>query len=81
MRFAFRAPAAGRLEVAIRGFSGEWALQLRKNKDAVLAADDVPPPAFEELTIKLRKASTINVLPCNIAGSPEGMIDIVFTYS
>lgn len=79
--FAFKAPAAGRLEVAIRGFTGEWALQLRNDKDVVLAADDVPPPAFEKLTIKLRKATTINVLPCNLAGSTEGIVDIVFTYS
>jgi hypothetical protein len=77
----FKAPAAGKLDVSIRGFTGEWALQLRNDKDAVLAAEDVPPPDFEKLSIKIRKAATINVLPCNLAGSPDGIVDIVFTYS
>ena len=78
---AFKAPAAGKLEVSISGFTGEWALQLRNDKDAVLAAQDVPPPDFEKLSIKIRKATTINVLPCNLAGSTEAIVDIIFTYS
>lgn len=78
---AFKAPAAGKLEVSIGGFTGEWALQLRSDGDVVLAADDVPPPAFETLSIKVRKATTINVLPCNLAGTPTAVVQITFTYA
>lgn len=78
---AFKAPAAGKLEVSIGGFAGEWALQLRDDKGAVLAAADVPPPSFETLSIKIRKPSTINVLPCNLAGSPDATVQITFTYA
>lgn len=76
---AFKAPGAGKLEVSISGFTGEWALQLRSEKDVVLAADDVPPPSFETLSIKLKKAGTVNVLPCNLAGTPNAVVQIIFT--
>lgn len=78
---AFKAPAAGKLEVSISGFSGEWALQLRSDKDVVLAADDVPPPSFETLSVKVKKPTTINVLPCNLAGTPDAVVQITFTYA
>ncbi len=76
---AFKAPSAGRLEVSLGGFTGEWALQLRNDKDVVLAAGDVPPPSFETLSIKVKKAGTIKVLPCNLAGTPNAVVRISFT--
>ncbi len=74
-------PAAGSFEVSISGFTGEWALQLRSDKDVVLAAQDVAPPEFEKLRIKVRKATTIRVLPCNLVGSPDSVVKTVFTFS
>ena len=78
---AFKAPAAGKLEVSIGGFTGEWALQLRSDKDVVLAAQDEPAPATESLSIKVKRAGTVNVLPCNLAGTSSAVVQITFTYA
>ena len=78
--YVFTAPAAGTLKVAIGDFSGEWALDLRDAKGRVLAETDVLG-GFEELTIKLKRKTPVSIAPCNLAGSPEALISLVFTYS
>lgn len=78
--YAFQAPAAGTLKATIGGFSGEWALQLRDSKDRVLAAQDVNG-GFETLSVKVRKPGVVNVLPCNLAGTPDSVITLVFTFA
>ena len=78
--YAFQAPAAGTLKASISGFSGEWAMQLRDTKDRVLAEDDVTG-GFETLSVKVRKAGVVNVLPCNLAGTPDSVITLVFTFA
>ncbi len=78
--YAFQAPAAGTLKASISGFSGEWAMQLRDAKDKVLAEDDVTG-GFETLSVKVRKPGVINVLPCNLAGTPDSVITLVFTFA
>ena len=78
--YAFKAPAAGTLKVSISGFTGEWALDLRNDKGAVLAETDVLAPELETLTVKLRKAGVVHIGPCNLAGTPEALISLVFTY-
>lgn len=77
--YVFKAPAAGTLKVAIRGFSGEWALDLRDAKGNVLAETDVTG-GFESLTIKTRKAMPVSIAPCNLAGTTQAVISLVFTY-
>lgn len=79
--YVFTAPAAGTLKVAISGFTGEWALDLRNEKGAVLAETDVLAPELETLTVKLRKPGVVNIAPCNLAGTPEALISLVFTYA
>lgn len=79
--YAFKAPAAGTLKVSISGFTGEWALDLRNEKGAVLAETDVLSPETESLTIKLRKPGVVSIAPCNLAGTPEALISLVFTYA
>lgn len=79
--YAFKVPAAGTLKVSISGFTGEWALDLRNEKGAVLAETDVLAPETEALTVKLRKAGVVNIAPCNLAGTPEALISLVFTYA
>ena len=78
--YAFKAPAAGTLKVSISGFTGEWALDLRNEKGAVLAETDVIGE-LETLTVKLRKPGLVNIAPCNLAGTPEALISLVFTYA
>lgn len=78
--YVFTAPAAGTLKVAISGFTGEWALDLRDAKGRVIAETDVLG-GFETLTIKLKRKTPVSIAPCNLAGSPEALISLVFTYS
>jgi hypothetical protein len=79
--YEFKAPAAGSLKVSISGFTGEWALDLRDAKGNVLAETDVLAPEQETLTIKLRRPGVVNIGPCNLAGTPEALISLVFTYA
>ena len=79
--YEFKAPAAGKLQVSISGFTGEWALELRDEKGRVLAEQDVSIPELEKLTIKLRKPAVVSIRPCNLAGGPDGLISLVFSYS
>ena len=79
--YEFKAPAAGKLKVSIDGFTGEWALELRDAKGAVLAEQDVSSPERESLTVKLRKPAVVNIRPCNLVGSSQATISLVFTYS
>lgn len=79
--YEFKAPAAGSLKVSISGFDGEWALDLRDAKGNVLAETDVLAPEQETLTIKLRRPMVVNIAPCNLAGTPEALISLVFSYS
>lgn len=79
--YEFKAPAAGSLKVSISGFTGEWALDLRDAKGNVLAETDVLAPEQETLTIKLRRPGVVNIAPCNLAGTPEALISLVFTYA
>lgn len=79
--YEFTAPAAGSLKVSISGFSGEWALDLRDAKGNVLAETDVLAPEQETLTIKLRRPGVVHIGPCNLAGTPEALISLVFSYS
>lgn len=79
--YVFKAPAAGTLKVSISGFTGEWALDLRNEKGDVLAETDTLHPELETLSIKVRKPTVVHVAPCNLAGTPEALISLVFTYS
>lgn len=79
--YSFKAPTAGKLQVSIDGFTGEWALELRDAQGKVLAETDVTTPARESLTIKLRRPGVVAVRPCNLLGSAQGTISLVFTSS
>lgn len=78
--YVFTAPAAGTLKVAISGFTGEWALDLRDARGRVIAETDVLG-GFEALTVKLRRRTAVSIAPCNLAGSPDALISLVFTYA
>ena len=79
--YQFKAPARGTLKVSISGFQGDWALHVMDEKRSVLAAQDAAPPETEKISVKVRKAGVINVLPCNLAGTPDSVIKLTFTYA
>lgn len=70
-------PAAGTVAIAISGFSGEWSLMVTSDKGTVLGTADADAPATEAMTLKVKKAGKIKILPCNIAGT----FDATLTYS
>jgi hypothetical protein len=75
-----KVPGPGTVEVSIKGFQGDWALQVKDAAGEVMAGDDVnPPDAFEATSVRLKKAATINILPCNMAGTPQA--EVTYTYS
>lgn len=73
-------PGPGTVDVSIDGFQGDWALQVRDAKGEVLAGDDVNPPGYEATSVKLKKGATIQILPCNLAGTPAGKVTYTYTY-
>ena len=78
--YQFKAPAAGSLRVTLGGFQGEWALELRTEKGQLLTETDTTG-AYESLTVKVKKPGVVNIQPCNLAGTPDGVINLVFTYA
>ena len=73
----FTAPGRGSLKVTLGAFTGEWALHLLNEKGSVLAETDTTD--YESLTVKVKKGSVVGIQPCNIAGTPDGTITLVFT--
>ena len=76
-----KVPGPGYLEVSIAGFQGDWSLQIRDKDGEVLAGDDVNPPSeFESVSVRFKKAETVGILPCNLAGTPEAQVTYSYTY-
>jgi hypothetical protein len=80
---AVKIPAPGKLKVSIDGFQGDWALSIRDSKDKFIDGDDVNPdptnPVFESKSVKIKKAGTYNLLPCNLGGSNSANMKYVYT--
>jgi hypothetical protein len=72
-------PAAGSLKISIEGFTGEWSLLVMGPKGEVLATADADAPATEELTMRVRKAGRVDILPCNLAGTFEAKLSYTYT--
>jgi hypothetical protein len=73
-------PGPGMLDVTLGGFQGDWSLQLRDASGEVIAGDDVNPPDYETAGVRLRKAQTVQILPCNMAGTPQATVTYKYTY-
>jgi hypothetical protein len=82
---AVKIPAPGKLKITIDGFQGDWALSFRDSKDKFIAGDDVNPdpsnPVFEAVSVKVKKAGTYNLLPCNLGGTNSASMKYVYTPS
>lgn len=70
-------PAAGSVNISISGFYGEWSLMVTNEKGAVVGTADADAPATEKMTLRMKKAGRIKILPCNIAGT----FDASLTYA
>lgn len=73
-------PGPGKVDIAISGFTGEWSLMVTNPKGSVIAVADADAPETESLTLKVKKAGKISILPCNIAGTFEATITYSYTY-
>ena len=70
-------PAAGTMKIDISGFTGEWSLIVFDGKGNVIGVADADAPATESLTMRVKKAGPVDVLPCNLFGTFEASL----TYS
>lgn len=73
-------PASGVVDVAISGFTGEWSLMITDKNGRVIATADADAPATESTSFRMRRAGTISILPCNIAGTFEASLTYGYTY-
>ena len=77
---AVAVPASGVLDIAISGFQGEWSLMVTSDKGAVLGTADADAPATESMRLKVKRAGTVHILPCNIAGTSEATLTYAYAY-
>lgn len=76
-------PGAGKLQVDLTGFLGDWDLFVRSN-GAVLSASESAgvggaEDASEIASAKIKKATTVSIDSCNWAGGPAGSVAWTFT--
>ena len=75
-----KVPGPGDVDVALSGMTGDWGLQLLDASGEVIGGDDQTPPALEAASVRLKKAGTIKVFPCNEAGTPTAKVTIKYSY-
>ncbi len=75
-----KVPGPGDVDVTLSGITGDWALQIQDAAGNVIGGDDVNPPGAEATSVRLKKAATIKVLPCNLAGAPTAKVEIKYSY-
>lgn len=75
-----RIPGPGVVDIAISGFSGEWSLMITDAAGELIGTADADAPATESTSLRLKKASTINILPCNLAGTFEATLKYSYQY-
>ena len=73
-------PGPGMVDVTIGGFQGDWSLQIQDASGEVLSGADVNPPDYETAGVRLKKAATIIIAPCNMSGTPQAKVTYKYTY-
>ena len=73
-------PAAGVVDIAISGFTGEWSLLITEPSGKVVGSADADAPKTEATTLRLKKATTIDILPCNLFGTSEAKLTYSYRY-
>ncbi|HWL35145.1 MAG TPA: hypothetical protein VNQ77_03030 [Frankiaceae bacterium] len=86
----FTAPALGKINIKVTGFTGDWDVLITDSKGTEIAAGgssgintpDAPTAGDESVTLKIKKAkSKINIITCNWVGGPSAKVKYVFTYA
>lgn len=89
----FTAPAPGKLNVKLYGFTGDWDVLLTDSRGTELTFGGNGIPAQvntpaeptvgdENITYKIKKAKTkINIIACNWVGGPTATVKYTFTYA
>jgi hypothetical protein len=77
---ALKVPGPGNVDVTLGGFQGDWALQIKDASGEILGGDDQNPPSYESTSVRLKKAATITILPCNLEGTPQATVTYTYTY-
>lgn len=73
-------PGPGTVDIAISGFSGEWSLLITDKDGEVVGVADADAPATESMTMRLKRAGKINILPCNLFGTNEARLTYSYKY-
>ena len=75
----FSVPAAGKLNVELAGYTGDWDLALEDEAGTALATSagfDVPK---ESIQVKLKKATKVVIVACNFVGGPSAAGSFTYT--
>lgn len=73
-------PGPGTVDIAISGFTGEWSLMVTDKDGELIGVADADAPATESLSLRLRRAGKINILPCNLFGTFEAQLSYHYKY-
>jgi hypothetical protein len=73
-------PGPGVFDIAISGFTGEWSLLVAEPGGKVVATADADAPRTESTSIRFKKATKIEILPCNLAGTFEAKLVYSYKY-
>ncbi len=76
---AVKVPGPGDLDVST-AVTGDWTLMITDAKGEVLTGADVNPPESEATSARVKKAQTINVYACNLAGAPTAKVTVKYTF-
>lgn len=77
--FQISVPAPGKIKVALNN-TGDWALEIRDPKGAVIATSDGGTPEIvESATVKAKKAGKYTIIPCNLGGAPN--VTVTYSYT
>lgn len=80
----FKMPFAGKLQVDLTGFQGDWALAVLNDKGEKIAEhdnSDLPLDAPSQVVLKVKKPAELVIRACNFAGGPTAQVDVVATAS
>ena len=73
-------PGPGTVDIAISGFTGEWSLMITDKDGELIGVADADAPATESTSLRFKRATKINILPCNLAGTFEAQLKYSYTY-
>lgn len=77
----FKAPAAGKLVVQMSGFQGDWDLCVFDKSGKLLGSSAGFEVTTETVSLKLKKATELQIVAQNLMGTPTAAVKYVFTFN